>query len=31
VTDLDQAPRDLIERARTRVHQRIAQTEAQRG
>lgn len=31
VTDLDQAPQDLIERARSRIHQRIAQSEAQRG
>ena len=31
VTDFDQAPQDLIERTRTRIHQRIAQTEAQRG
>ena len=31
VTDLDQAPQDLIERTRTRIHQRIAQAEAQRG
>ena len=31
VTDLDQAPQDLIERTRTRIYQRIAQSEAQRG
>jgi hypothetical protein len=31
VTDLDQAPQDLIERSRTRIRQRIAQAEAQRG
>ena len=31
VTDLDRAPQDLIERTRTRIHERIAQTEAQRG
>ena len=31
VTDLDQAPQDLIERTRTRIHQRITQSEAQRG
>ena len=31
VTDLDQAPKDLIERTRTRIHERITQTEAQRG
>ena len=31
VTDLDQAPQELIERTRTRIHQRITQTEAPRG
>jgi hypothetical protein len=31
VIDLDQAPQDLIERARTRIHQRITQSEAHRG
>ncbi len=31
VTDLDQAPPDLVERARLRIHQRIAQSEAHRG
>jgi len=31
VTDLDQAPQDLIERTRTRIYERIAQSEAQRG
>ena len=31
VTDLGQAPQDLIERTRARIHQRIAQTKAQRG
>lgn len=29
VTDLDQAPPELIERTRMRIHERIAQTEAQ--
>jgi hypothetical protein len=31
VTDLDQAPQDLIQRARERIQLRIAQSEAQRG
>lgn len=31
VTDLDRAPQALIERTRTRIHQRISRTEAQRG
>ena len=31
VTDLDQAPQDLIERTRMRIHQRIAQAEAPQG
>ncbi len=31
VTDLHQAPQDLLERTRTRIRQRIAQTEAHRG
>jgi hypothetical protein len=31
VTDLEQAPQGLIERTRSRIHERIAQTEAQRG
>lgn len=28
VTDLHRAPQELVERARTRIHQRIAQSEA---
>ncbi len=31
VIDLDQASQDLLERTGTRIHQRIAQTEAHRG
>ena len=31
VTDLEQAPQELVERTRSRIHERIAQSEAQRG
>ena len=31
VTDLGQVPQDFIERVRSRIHERIAQSEAQRG
>ena len=31
VTDLDEAPQDLVERTRLRIQQRIASSEDQRG
>ena len=31
VTDLDEAPSHLVEQARTRVQQRIAESDPQRG
>lgn len=31
VTDLDEAPPQLVERARSRVQQKIAESEPQRG
>ena len=31
VTDLDEAPQDLVERTRSRIQQRIASSDAQRG
>ena len=31
VTDLDEAPQQLVEEARTRVQQRVAESEPQRG